>query len=346
MPPRIAVIGAGLIGQVHIGHVAREARLSAVVDPSDSAADLAAHHAVPHRRSIAETIAADRPDGAIIATPTPLHVTNAMACIEAGIPVLVEKPIGDTLPEAEAMVQAAERAGVAVLVGHHRRYNPIIRKAKALIDGGALGRLVSVNALCWLYKPDDYFAPDWRRAPGAGPVLTNLIHDIDLLRHLCGEIDRVQTQYSSATRGFEIEDTAVSTLAFANGALGTLTVSDSAVAPWSWELTAAENKAYPATGQACYMISGTRGALEIPTLRVWSQGDSPSWWAPIDARREDVAAEDPLALQIRHFCDVIAGRAAPLVTGREGVRTLGVIHAMQRAARHGASIQVGAAPEA
>lgn len=343
MKPRIAVIGAGLIGQVHIRHVAREARLSAVVDPSDRAADLAAGHTVPHLRSIAEMIAADRPDGAIIATPTPLHVANALACIEAGIPVLVEKPIGDTLPEAEAMVLAAERAGVAVLVGHHRRYNPIIRRAKALIAGGALGRLVSVNALCWLYKPDDYYVPDWRRAPGAGPVLTNLIHDIDLLRHLCGEIDRVQAQYSSATRGFGIEDTAVSTLSFVNGALGTITVSDTAVAPWSWEMTAAENKAYPATGQSCYMISGTRGALEIPTLRVWSQGDSPSWWAPIDTRREEVTPEDPLALQIRHFSDVIAGQAAPLVSGREGLRTLAVIQAMQAAAGHGGSVRVGAA---
>ncbi len=68
-------------------------------------------------------------------------------------------------------------------------------------------------------------------------------------------------------RGNPIEETAAILLSFANGALGTFSVSDTTAAPWSWELTARENPAYPATGQACYMIGGTEGALELPGLR-------------------------------------------------------------------------------
>ena len=94
----------------------------------------------------------------------------------------------------------------------------------------------------------------------------NLAHDIDLLRHLCGEIDFVQAQTVKSIRGFENEDVAGALLRFRNGAIGTISVSDSIVSPWSWEMTSKENPVYPPTSESCYFIGGSHGSLSIPLI--------------------------------------------------------------------------------
>ncbi len=286
-------------------------------------------------------LAADRPDGVIVATPNQLHVEHGRQCLGAGLPLLVEKPIADESRSATGLVEQAERLGIPLLVGHHRRHNPIVRAAKARIESGAIGEVVAVQAACWLYKPEGYFDAAWRTRPGAGPVFINLIHDVDLLRHLLGEVVAVQAFDSRQARGHEVEDTAAILLRFEGGALASVTVSDSIVAPWSWELTAAENPAYPATGQSCYLIGGTRGALEIPAGRIWSQKGERSWWRPLDRATYAVEPRDPLDLQLCHFCDVIEGKAAPLVSGREALRSLQVIEAILAAARSGRTTSPG-----
>ncbi len=104
---------------------------------------------------------------------------------------------------------------------------------------------MSVEATCWLAKPDDYFEVAWRREAGAGPIFTNLIHDIDLMRALCGDVTSVQAIETNAIRGHAVEESAAVLLRFENGALGTLNVSDATVAPWSWETTSGENRGFP-----------------------------------------------------------------------------------------------------
>ena len=179
----------------------------------------------------------------------------------------------------------------------------------------------------------------WRREPGGGPVFLNLIHDIDLLRHLVGEIVSVQAQLSNAIRGNAVEETAALVFRFENGALGTFSLSDTIVAPWSWELTAAENPAYPATSQSCYFIGGTHGSLEIPTGRLWSNPGRRSWWEPISATTSPASRDEPLLCQIRQFAAVIRGEEAPLVPASEGLKTLKVIDAVQRSALSGEAVR-------
>ena len=87
---------------------------------------------------------------------------------------------------------------------------------------------------------------------------------------------------SSATRGFEVEDSAVILLEFVNGALGTINLSDTIVSPWSWELSSGENADYPTTTEHAYMIGGTAGALAVPNLSLWAAESKPSWWQPIN----------------------------------------------------------------
>lgn len=340
--PRIAVVGAGLIGQRHVQHVARSAALHSIVDPDASADVQAEQHQVDRYSDLNELLSRDPPDGVIIATPTPLHYQQAMSCIAAGIPALIEKPITSDSDQAARLVAAAAQADVPLLVGHHRRYNPIIAQAREMINAGRLGTLVSVNAMCWLYKPDNYFDATWRREKGAGPILTNLIHDIDLLRFLCGDISYVQAAQSSSVRGFENEDTAAILLGFTNGTLGTVTVTDTVVAPWSWELTAGENRAYPHTNQSAYMIGGTRGSLSLPDLGLWHNGERPGWWEPIARETTPIGAADPLDVQVKHFADVILGQATPIVSGAQGLATLRVIDAIMRAAQTSDRIDVSA----
>jgi predicted dehydrogenase len=341
--PRIAVLGAGLIGRRHVAQIITESSvaLHAVVDPTDAACAFAAEIGADWFPDMGAMLAAGRPDGMLIATPNQLHVEHGLQAIAAGVPVLVEKPLSDDAVSGETLVLAAERAGVALLTGHHRRHNPMIARAKAIIDSGRLGRIVTVHAFFWLMKPDDYFDLDWRRRRGAGPLLLNMIHDIDLLRHLCGEIESVQALQSSAMRGHDVDETTVVSLRFASGALGTVSVTDTVVAPWSWEHTTGENPAYPRTDEPCCMIGGTHGSLSLPRLEIWSNAGKRGWWEPFAVERAVAADEDPLRLQIRQFGKVIRGEEPPLVSGRDGLETLRVIHAIQRAADSGVMVGVG-----
>jgi len=90
--------------------------------------------------------------------------------------------------------------GVPLLVGHHRRHSPNIREARRLIQDGLLGEIVAVNGMWMFDKPDNYFEAEWRKKRGGGPLLINLIHEIDCLRFIIGEIERVQVIASNTNR--------------------------------------------------------------------------------------------------------------------------------------------------
>ena len=334
---RLAVLGAGLIGKRHIKHVMEEpaADLAAIVDPTPVGQAIASEAGVRWFPSFADMMISERPDGVIIATPNQLHVQNGLEAVEAGIPALIEKPIADDIAAGERLVQMAEAKGVALLTGHHRRHNPMMQKAKEIIDSGTLGRILIVNAMFWLFKPDEYFDIPWRRERGAGPVFLNLIHDIDNLRFLCGDINAVQARESNAVRGHAVEETAVILIEFKSGVLGTASVSDSVVAPWSWEMTTGENPAYPRTGETCYMIGGTHGSLAVPSLEIWNNAEKRSWTEAIQRDSAEFQKEDPLVIQIRQFCKVVRGEEVPLVSGRQGLETLKVIEAVKRSAASG-----------
>ncbi len=111
---KLAVLGAGLIGKRHIGHVLNEpeAELIAVVDPTP-AAKIAAEHGVRWVPSFAELLKVERPGGIIVATPNQIHIQNGMESVAAGVPALIEKPIANDLASAERLVEAAEAAPVS-----------------------------------------------------------------------------------------------------------------------------------------------------------------------------------------------------------------------------------------
>ncbi len=347
-PLRIAIAGAGAIGRRHVELVqaSAECRLHALVDPSPAAVEVAARAGVPLYRTLAELLAKDRPDGAILATPNQLHVSNALECIDAQVPALIEKPVAHTVAEGERLCLAVDATGARVLVGHHRAHSPLLARAREIIAAGTLGRLVAVSGSALFLKPDDYFDQGpWRREPGGGPILINLIHEIGNLRSLCGEIVAVQASASNATRGFAVEDTAAIVLRFASGALGSFLLSDTAASARSWEQTSQENRAYPShDDEDCYLLAGTQGSLAVPTMRLktYGPGRPRSWFEPFDRAVAAVERADPLERQLAHFAAVIRGEAAPLVSARDGLQNLRIVEAIAEAARTGAVVETAA----
>lgn len=343
---RVAVAGAGYIGQAHVEVVrsSPSCTLSAIVDPAPGAAALAAAAGVPHYASLEQLISKDPPDGIVLATPNQLHVEHALCCIEAGLPMLLEKPLAPTFAEGERLVQMAERSGAKVLIGHHRAHSPIMAKAREVVGSGQLGRLVSVTGSATFLKPDHYYddAP-WRREPGAGPILLNMIHEVHNLRMLCGEIVAVQAMASHAVRGFPVEDTVAISLRFASGALGTFMLSDTAASARSWEQTSQENKAYPSyDDEDCYVISGTNGSLSVPTMRLktYPRPEDRSWWKPFEQGVVGMVRDDPIKRQMEHFGAVVRGETQPLVSARDGLANLRVTEAIVQAATSGRTVEL------
>jgi predicted dehydrogenase len=297
---------------------------------------------VPYFAEVEPMLDAVRPEAAIVATPNVLHGPHAHACIGRGIAVLLEKPMAEDVATAEGIAAAAEAAGVKLLVGQFRRHNPVVAAARTFIREGRLGRLVTVNASSTVLKPDPYFDTEWRREPGGGPILINLVHDIDVLRHLCGEIDSVQAITSNATRGHAVEDTAAVLLRFRNGALGTVVLSDTAASPFCWDQTAGENPAFPRHDADAYRIAGTEGTLELPSLKLWRYPGARGWTERLECCRLAAETADPLERQTLHFLRFLRGEEPPLVSGADGARTVAATLAVSRSASEGRPIAVDA----
>ena len=132
-----------------------------------------------------------------------------------------------------------------------------------------LGQLLAVNVLWAVLKPLSYFEPQWRRVAGAGPILTNLVHDVDLLRFMCGEIVNVTAAARRSARRHEVEDTVAVLLHFESGALGTITACDASPSPWSWDANSGENPNFPVSRENSYRFLGSDGSLEFPDLHLW-----------------------------------------------------------------------------
>ena len=341
---RIVVVGAGAIGRAHIDWIRRSAEcsLAAIVDPAPRAGGLAQDLDVPHYHGLDALLADRKLDGAIIASPNHMHTEQGLAFIAAGIPCLIEKPVAHDVASGERLCAAAETSGVPILIGHHRLHSPIIAEARKVIASGALGTIVAVMGSALFYKPDGYFDEGpWRREPGGGPILINMILEVATLRALCGEIAAVQAFTSNETRKHAVEDTASIALRFANGALGTVLLSDTAASSLSWEQTSREDAAFAHDpGKDNCVLAGTVGSLHIPSLRLRTFAGERSWRTALEERVLAPERADPLQRQLAHFCAVVRGEAKPLVTARDALQNLRVVEAIAEAARSGRTVRI------
>ena len=328
---RILLAGTGLIGARHLAHIEAHPKLTlaGIIDPDPARR---AHPTAPGFASIEDV---DVPaDGILLATPTGSHAPLTIAAAKRGWHVLVEKPVADTLENADAMIAAAEAAGVKVLVGHHRRHHPRVAKLHEIITSGRLGQPVAASLLWLMRKPDTYFDIPWRAGIDGAPIKQNLIHDVDTLRWLFGEVTDVVGLASNAVRRAARPERGGAVLRFDSGVTATLTYADTTPTPWGFEAGTGESPHIPHTRQDSLRIACTGGGVEFPSLRVWS--GAAHWNEEPKASETEVEDGIPLIRQLEHFADVIAGRAEPVVDAASARNTLEVILKIEATAGIGA----------
>ena len=233
------LIGLGLMGTPHARILKRVegCDLVAASDVDEKQKTVTEELGIKFYKNYEEMIEREIVRGVILAVPNHLHAPIGITCAQKGLHLFVEKPIAQSVSEADRLIGAAKQNKVRILVGHQRRFSSLVEKAREIVTGGELGRLVGVTITWALLKPGAYFEGplSWRKEKGGGPILINLIHEIDNLRYICGEIDQVFALVSNKIRGFPVEDTASITLRFKNGALGTIFLSDCTPSLTSWE---------------------------------------------------------------------------------------------------------------
>jgi len=229
-----------------------------------------------------------------IAAPTHLHHDLALACIARGLHVMVEKPIAPTVEEGRAIVAAARRAGVTLMVGHVERFNPAVESIKRAIKGQDILSIAITRV-----------GPFPPRMSNVGVVIDLAVHDIDLIRWFTdSEIVEIQPQLSSAVA--EREDIALLQFRTASGVLAHINTN--------W-LTPFKARTIHVATRDKYLIG------DLLTLQVTECfGFQPD--GSYSMRHLSVGYAEPLRAELRAFVDAIRNGRAPAVTGEEGVASL------------------------
>lgn len=323
---RMGLIGCGGISRAHARGYLASYDLFEVIACCDERVELSEERAQQLGAKVAltdyrELLKRDDIDAVDICLPHHLHAEVAIAAAEAGKHILVEKPIANTLEEADAMVTAAKKAGVILMVAHNQRFMPVYQKAKELIKQGVLGRIflaradhnqsVRIGHRHWLWN---------KETAGGGVLIGSGIHRIDILRWLVGEIVRVWHRQVIVAERFSdrVEAASVTILEFANGAIGELTCNWAAYgaqsAPW-YELL---------------WLYGTEGSLHNVGGLFVASGKLPG----SEGKHISVPLPegDSFVNEIRHFGECIRDGKTPLTNGEEGRKSLAVAIAAYQAA--------------
>ncbi len=340
---KLGLIGAGTIGKRHLQAITEvtEAEVVAIVDTDPLAESIAIERNVGFFASVSQMLKDKQPQGVIVCTPTEDHLEPVLSSLEHNAHVLVEKPIAPSLEEAQQIIEASKGFNRQVLVGHHRRYSEEMQQTKRVIEIGVLGELVGITGIWAVRKADSYFEPEWRKQQTSGPVLINLIHEIDTLRYLCGEIVSLSAKVSKGIRAHPKEETTALLFEFQSGALGTFLLSDVTPSPWTWEQATGENPNFPKTSQNVYRFIGSKASLDFPNLVLWRHtGSDPDWLHEISPEVLDGKLGDAYAEQIRHFCAVINGKEQPRISAMDATKTLKATLAVFEASEKGAEIHL------
>jgi len=343
-----AIIGCGHIANAHASALASlgNSRLVAFCDViEERARDFAQRYGGKKwYRDFNDLVRDPEVEAVSICTPHPLHAPPAIAAAEAGRHVIVEKPMAATLRQADAMVEACEKAGVRLGQIFQRRFMPACSMTKKAIEDGKMGQPIFVEAKCMTYRDKAYYEMDpwrgWWDREGGGVLMNQAPHEIDLMLWLAGSpVDCLFGVCENLTHPYRpIEDNAAAVLRFKSGAVGLLGGSVSVSHLPTFKLFAPN-----AYGGSEISVYGSNGSC------ISLRGIDPFWvlnWAiPGEEDKTDAWRRQQLgdkrnfhALQLQEFLEAIAEDREPAVTGRDGRNALEVIIAVYLSQKTGEKV--------
>ncbi len=292
---RVGVIGAGAMGQNHIRtySMMKDAELVGIADVDEARVNaLARQYNTKGFTSYAELLKQDL-DAVSVVVPTTMHRRVALDVIGSGASLLVEKPIADTLENAEAITYAASEAGVTLMIGHIERFNPAISTMKKIIDGGKLGKVVSIST--------SRVGPYNTRIKDVGVILDIGVHDIDIISYLYHS--PVTEVYAIAGREIHaLEDHASIFLRFEGDRAG--------VVETNW-LTPHKTRKFT--------VIGTEGVAYGDYIKQCVTIHDKEW-----VRDAKIEKKEPLACELDSFLAACREHREPLTTGDDGIHALNV----------------------
>lgn len=336
-----ALVGCGRIAKRHselLGHgQITGARLIAVCDIVESKARaIGDRFNVPTYTDMHEMMDRESVDVVVVLTESGLHARHVVELATHGKHVVVEKPMALTLDDADAMIQACDKANVRLFVVKQNRFNVPVVKAREALEAGRLGKLIMGTVRVRWCRPQSYYDQDSWRGTWAldGGVLTNQAsHHVDLLEWMMGDVESVYAKSTTALAKIEAEDTAVVILKFVNGALGVI------------EATTA---ARPTDLEGSLSLLGEGGTVEIGgfavnQMKVWR-------FAEPDEGDTDVLGQYSVnppnvygfghQAYYEHVVECIAGNKQHLVDGLVGRKSLELINAIYESIETGQEVKL------
>lgn len=351
-PVGVAIVGPGKVAHTHARAVQAipQARLAAVVGRDPARTQAFADQYGARAYTDLSALLADRAVQAVILTmPHPAHAEAAVLAAQAGVHVLVEKPMATTVADCDRMLAAADAGGIHLSVISQRRWYEPVQRVYQAIQQGRLGKpiLGLVTVLGW--RGPEYYAMDtWRGKwveEGGGVLVNQTSHQLDLLPWLMGPIESVFGYWSNLNHPYiEVEDTAVVTVRFRSGALGSIVVSNSQNPGLYGKIHifgANGAAAGVQTDGGSMFVAGVSTSIEPPFNDLWTvPGEAerlPAWQAADRARGVDVGTHYH-TLQLQDFVSALLEGRAPSVTGQEGRAAVELFEAVYRSQREGSPI--------
>ncbi len=360
-PFNIAILGCGKVAHLHAKAIQnlRNARLAGVWSRTPKSAILfAAQYGTTFYAEIKDMVKREKIDLVIVCTPHPFHLQPVLEAAQAGANILVEKPLASTLEDADKIIEACKKAGVKLGVISQRRWYEPVKRVKAAIEAGKIGKPVfgTINMLGWRDK-NYYDADEWRgtwKMEGGGVLVNQAPHQLDLLLWFMGEIDEVFGLWKNLNHPYiEVEDTAVAIVKFKNGGIGNIIVSNSEKPGIYGKVHVhGENGASVGvqTDGGAMFIAGMQGILEPPINDIWTvpgEEEMLAKWKSEDTTHFNKI--DPMVYymekQIEDFLQAIENNSEPLVTGEDGRRTVELFTAIYRSTRDNKPVKFPLQPE-
>lgn len=361
-----AVVGLG-VGQRHVEAYAEleESDLVAVCDVNPPRLEQVGQRY--HARTYVdfdELLRDDHVEVISIATPHPSHAKLAIAAMEAGRHVIVEKPMTVDLREADAMIECARRRGRTLGVVFQRRFWPASLRAHQAIAEGRLGNVVSGECTLSWWRTERYYGRDaWRGrwdTEGGGVLVNQGVHALDMFQWFMGEIDFLWARWTNLSHPYiEVEDNAVAAVQFKSGALGVIRMSTSSRLSLTriavhgsngasvsvteqpegavgyndlWTIPGEEHVA-----EESYREHVARGEYIYQASEAANPAQGPYWPGAYEYRAE--AKPSYHAIQIRDFLQAIQEKREPLVNGEEGRKAVELLTAIYRSGRTGEPVR-------